>query len=76
MNIIDDETDEEDELEDELEGWNDREFVSDVSGDEDDGLSELEDVVSSSKIGPSKIVVGRALTITIGPQFGRRPIKR
>jgi protein MAK16 len=39
----DDETDEEEE-ELEEEGWGDREFVSDVSGDED-GLSDLEDVM-------------------------------
>lgn len=47
LNMMDDETDEEDEeMEDELEdNWGDREFVSDVSGDEDDGLSDLEDVV-------------------------------
>ncbi|KAK7030771.1 protein MAK16 [Favolaschia claudopus] len=40
-----DETDEEDEeLEDEMDDWGDREFVSDISGDEDeDGLSDLED---------------------------------
>jgi len=66
--MIDDETDEEDEVEDEMEGWVDREFVSDVSGDD---LSDLEDVVSRLKI-----VHGRARpTITIGPQFRRRPIK-
>ncbi|KAJ6591730.1 Mak16 protein [Mycena vulgaris] len=41
-----DETDEEDEeeLEDEVDEWGDREFVSDISEDEDDGLSDLEDV--------------------------------
>lgn len=48
LDMMDDETDEEDE--DELEAemddeWGDREFVSDVSGDEDDGLSDLEDVM-------------------------------
>ena len=36
------EEEEEAELEEEEEGWGDREFVSDVSGDED-GLSDLED---------------------------------
>jgi hypothetical protein len=42
--MVDDETDEE-ELEEEAEDdWGDREFVSDVSGDEDDILSDLEDV--------------------------------
>ncbi|KAF8972607.1 ribosomal L28e protein family-domain-containing protein [Flammula alnicola] len=43
LNLLDDETDEE-ELEDEMEGeWGDREFVSDISGDEDDDdLSDLE----------------------------------
>ena len=50
MNMIDDETDEE--VEGEMEGWDDREFVSDVSEDEDDGCSDLEDVVSPTKIGP------------------------
>ncbi|KAJ7355417.1 Mak16 protein [Mycena olivaceomarginata] len=43
-----DETDEEDEeeLEDEDE-WGDREFVSDISEDEDDGLSDLEDAAEN-----------------------------
>lgn len=47
--LEDDETEEEDEeeLEEEMEDdWGDREFVSDISGDEDDGLSDLEDAVS------------------------------
>lgn len=47
LELQDDETDEEDEeaLEEEMEGeWGEREFVSDVSGDEDDGLSDLEDI--------------------------------
>lgn len=43
--MIDDETDEE-ELEVEEE-WGEREFVSDLSEDEDDGLSDLEDVAVS-----------------------------
>ncbi|KAJ7155571.1 Mak16 protein [Mycena crocata] len=40
-----DETDEEneEELEDEVDEWGDREFVSDISEDEDDDLSDLED---------------------------------
>lgn len=44
-----DETDEEDEeeLEDEMDDWGDREFVSDISEDDDDGLSDLEDVAVS-----------------------------
>jgi protein MAK16 len=42
MDMIDDETDEE-ELEAEVE-WGEREFVSDLSDDEDDGLSDLEDI--------------------------------
>lgn len=47
LEMEDDETEEEDEdeLEDEMEdeeGWGEREFVSDISGDED-GLSDLED---------------------------------
>lgn len=36
---------EEEELEEEEEGWGDREFVSDLSGEEDDDLSDLEDAV-------------------------------
>jgi protein MAK16 len=48
MSMSDDETDMEDEMEDEMEGSNDREFVSEISGDEDDGgLSDFENVVSS-----------------------------
>ena len=38
------EEEDEEELEEEEEGWGDREFVSDMSGDED-GLSDLEDAV-------------------------------
>ncbi|KAI0629216.1 ribosomal L28e protein family-domain-containing protein [Trametes polyzona] len=58
LDMIDDETDEEDEeeLEEEMEGeededeegWGEREFVSDLSGEED-GLSDLEDAVSSGE---------------------------
>jgi hypothetical protein len=51
LEMLDDETDEE-ELEDEMEDdWGDREFVSDISGDEDDeddDLSDLEGVVVRS----------------------------
>ncbi|KAF9457204.1 ribosomal L28e protein family-domain-containing protein [Collybia nuda] len=51
LGMMDDETDEEDE--DELEAdmddeWGDREFVSDISGNEGDGLSDLEDVVDGT----------------------------
>lgn len=53
LELEDDETDEEDEeeLEAEMEEeWGDREFVSDISEDEDeDGLSDLEDVVVCSQ---------------------------
>ncbi|KAG5645721.1 hypothetical protein DXG03_005416 [Asterophora parasitica] len=53
LGMLDDVTDEEDEddlLEEENEGeWGDREFVSDISGDEDDGLSDLEDVVDGAE---------------------------
>ncbi|KAJ4479305.1 Mak16 protein [Lentinula aciculospora] len=44
--MVDDETDEEleEELEEEMDDWGSREFVSDISGDED-GLSDLEDAV-------------------------------
>ncbi|KAJ8494336.1 hypothetical protein ONZ51_g2368 [Trametes cubensis] len=52
LEMEDDETDEEDEEdmeeEEEEEGWGEREFVSDVSGDED-GLSDLEDVMSGEE---------------------------
>lgn len=47
LDMLDDETDEEDEEELENENeWDDREFVSDLSGDED-GLSDMEDVAVS-----------------------------
>lgn len=52
VEIEDEESEEEDEDDVELEeedGWGDREFVSDMSGDEDeDGLSDLEDVLVCS----------------------------
>jgi len=50
--MIDDETDEDEEdLEEELdEGWGDREFVSDVSGDEADGLSDLENAATDDSV--------------------------
>lgn len=48
LDMVDDETDEE-ELEEEEEGeWGEREFVSDLSGEED-GLSDLEDVASGEE---------------------------
>ena len=44
VELEDEETDEEEEMEMEEEGeWGEREFVSDISGDED-GLSDLEEV--------------------------------
>ena len=47
LDMVDDETDEE--LEEEEEGeWGEREFVSDLSGEED-GLSDLEDVASGDE---------------------------
>jgi len=47
LDMVDDETDEEEEeLEEEDEA--EREFVSDISGDEDDGLSDLEDIVDGA----------------------------
>ncbi|KAI9064148.1 Mak16 protein, partial [Trametes sanguinea] len=49
LDMVDDETDEEDEEEmeeEEEDGWGEREFVSDLSGEEDE-LSDLEDAVSS-----------------------------
>ncbi|KNZ80129.1 Protein mak16 [Termitomyces sp. J132] len=51
LDMQDDETDEDDEeLEEEDEGeWGEREFVSDISEDEDDGLSDLEDVVDGAE---------------------------
>ncbi|KAI0349399.1 Mak16 protein [Trametes cingulata] len=52
LEMIDDETDEEDEEdmeeEEEEEGWGEREFVSDLSGEED-SLSDLEDVLSGEE---------------------------
>ncbi|PSR73807.1 hypothetical protein PHLCEN_2v10377 [Hermanssonia centrifuga] len=50
MDLEDEESEEEEEeeLEEEEEGWGDREFVSDVSGDEDE-LSDLEDVMSEDE---------------------------
>lgn len=50
LEMMADETDEEDEeeLEEEMDDWGDREFVSDISGDEDeDGLSDLEEAAVS-----------------------------
>lgn len=47
LDMEDDETDEELENEEEGEFEDEREFVSDLSGDEDDGLSDLEDVAVS-----------------------------
>ncbi|KAI0675464.1 ribosomal L28e protein family-domain-containing protein [Trametes maxima] len=52
LDLEDDETDEEEdeeegEMEEEEEGWGEREFVSDLSGEED-GLSDLEDAAVSS----------------------------
>ena len=57
--MLDDETDEE-ELEDEMEDeWGEREFVSDISGDEDeDDLSDLED--AAVHISPFLHVPGKA----------------
>ncbi|KAG6897391.1 hypothetical protein C0992_002054 [Termitomyces sp. T32_za158] len=52
LDMEDDETDEDDEelLEEEEEGeWGEREFVSDISEDEDDGLSDLEDAVDGNE---------------------------
>ncbi|TBU60921.1 Mak16 protein [Dichomitus squalens] len=51
LDLVHDETDEEDEEleeEEEEEGWGEREFVSDLSGEEDE-LSDLEDVVSGEE---------------------------
>ena len=59
LDLVDDETEEEEEEEDEEEeegeeeGWGEREFVSDVSGDEDE-LSDLEDAI----VRPSIPLVG------------------
>ncbi|KAF7971269.1 hypothetical protein HWV62_21504 [Athelia sp. TMB] len=46
LELEDDETDEEELEEEEMDEWGDREFVSDMSGDED-GLSDLEDAMDS-----------------------------
>ncbi|KAI8996373.1 Mak16 protein [Trametes punicea] len=51
LDMVDDETDEEEEdmeEEEEEEGWGEREFVSDLSGEED-GLSDLEDALRYSQ---------------------------
>ncbi|EMD38878.1 hypothetical protein CERSUDRAFT_133494 [Gelatoporia subvermispora B] len=49
LDMLDDETDEEDEEElEEEEGWGEREFVSDLSGEEDE-LSDLEDIESDEE---------------------------
>jgi len=52
LDMVDDETDEDEgegENENEVDEWNGREFVSDLSGEEsDDGLSDLEEVVSDA----------------------------
>ncbi|KAI0704368.1 ribosomal L28e protein family-domain-containing protein [Cytidiella melzeri] len=58
VEMEDEESEEEDADEEELEeeeGWGDREFVSDASGDEnEDGLSDLEDAFSSEAEGSSE----------------------
>jgi len=66
LTMMDDET--EDELEEE---WDDREFVSDVSGDEDgDGLSDLEGIsVSLDAIRSSPSITG---AFNVGWEFNRR----
>lgn len=46
--LVDDESEEEFEHDIDDGEWGDREFVSDVSGDEEDGLSDLEDIVVCS----------------------------
>lgn len=60
LDLVDDETDEEaeeDMEEEEEEGWGEREFVSDVSGDEDeDGLSDLEEAMVSVRFGLDLLV--------------------
>ena len=63
LEMEDDETDEEDEeeLEEEEEGWGEREFVSDLSGEED-GLSDLEDAAVSVRVGLGRLV----LVLTVG----------
>ena len=50
LDMVDDETDEdEEENENEVDEWDGKEFVSDLSGEEsDDGLSDLEEVVSDT----------------------------
>jgi protein MAK16 len=71
LDMLADETDEEDEqeLEEEMEDeWGDREFVSDISEDEDDGLSDLEDIGVGQ--GSFNLIPG----LTVSP-IGR-PIRR
>jgi hypothetical protein len=67
LDLVDDETDEEEEVEGEFDDdWGDREFVSDISGDED-GLSDLENITVSlraSDILLSQSIVYRAKKAT------------
>ena len=77
LDLEDEESEEEDEeeLEGEMEdeeGWGDREFVSDVSGDEDD-LSDLEDAgVSSVLVLPFRLGFLIFATVIWRRGFGRR----
>ncbi len=84
LDMVDDETDEEDEeeLEEEEEGWGEREFVSDMSGDED-GLSDLEDVmVSVHRFLPQMVLFSSWLsshlqrTMTMTMRRTRRAVER
>jgi len=77
MDMIDDETDEE-EVEGEMERWNDREFVSDISDDEDGGLSDLEDVGLSSQDDPSSNdVKSTHLEVSLGKRkLGAGPLTK
>jgi hypothetical protein len=78
VEMEDEESEEEDEeeVEDEDEGWGDREFVSDVSGDED-GLSDMEDAfVSVSVAAVSQIDVGLICVIDSQRETSPSPTER
>jgi hypothetical protein len=75
LDMQDDETDEEvegegEELEDEDDEWGDREFVSDLSGESDDGLSDLEEAVSRLSYLPSDtcIIISNRTTVQSSPK--------
>src|SRR5882762_3728081 len=65
LDVVAEETDEEDEEELEEEDWDEREFVSDISDSEGDLLSDLEEATVSH---PIRVTDKTDYTITIGAQ--------